>query len=96
MGAVFVVIVVLAACCIGLAMALTWLSAQYDELTGRPPAARGAGTLAALGAAVDGGAEILRVHDVAETRQAVDAWLALTNPDYRAQAGLDPMFAPLS
>ena len=40
MGAVFVVIVVLAACCLGLAMALTWLSARYDELTGRPEAAR--------------------------------------------------------
>ena len=37
-------------------------------LTGRPPAGRLAGTLAALGAAVDGGAAILRVHDVAEAR----------------------------
>jgi dihydropteroate synthase len=36
-------------------------------LTERPPAARLAGTLAAVGAAVDGGAAILRVHDVAET-----------------------------
>jgi dihydropteroate synthase len=35
-------------------------------LTRRPPAARLGGTLAALGAAVDGGAAILRVHDVAE------------------------------
>jgi dihydropteroate synthase len=34
-------------------------------LTGRPPAARDAGTLAAVGAAVRGGARILRVHDVA-------------------------------
>lgn len=40
MGAVFVVIVVLAASCIGLAVALSWLSARYDELTGRPAAAR--------------------------------------------------------
>jgi hypothetical protein len=40
MSAVFVVIVVLAAACIGLAAALSWLSARYDELTGRPPAAR--------------------------------------------------------
>ncbi len=40
MGAVFVVIVVLAASCIALAMALSWLSARYDELTGRPAAAR--------------------------------------------------------
>jgi dihydropteroate synthase len=37
-------------------------------LTGRPPAARDAGTLAAVGAAVDGGANIVRVHDVAGTR----------------------------
>jgi dihydropteroate synthase len=35
-------------------------------LTERPPAARLAGTLAAVAAAVDGGAAILRVHDVAE------------------------------
>ena len=40
MGAVFVVVVVLAASCIALAMALTWLSTRYDELTGRPAAAR--------------------------------------------------------
>ena len=40
MGAVGVVIVVLAASCIALAMALSWLSARYDELTGRPVAAR--------------------------------------------------------
>ena len=33
-------------------------------LTGRLPAERGAGTLAALGAAADGGAAVLRVHDV--------------------------------
>jgi hypothetical protein len=31
---------VLAAGEIGLTFALTWLSARYDELTGRPPAAR--------------------------------------------------------
>jgi dihydropteroate synthase len=37
-------------------------------LTGRPPAARDAGTLAALGRAVSGGADILRVHDVAAAR----------------------------
>ena len=34
-------------------------------LTDRPPAARDAGTLAAVGAAVDNGASIVRVHDVA-------------------------------
>ena len=40
MGAVGVVIVVLAASCLLLTMALTWLSARYDEVTGRPAAAR--------------------------------------------------------
>ena len=40
MGAVFVVVVVLAVLCLGLTFALTWLSARYDELTGRPAAAR--------------------------------------------------------
>jgi dihydropteroate synthase len=34
-------------------------------LTDRPPAGRDAGTLAAVGAAVDNGASIVRVHDVA-------------------------------
>jgi dihydropteroate synthase len=37
-------------------------------LTGRAPGARDAGTLAALGIAADGGADILRVHDVAAAR----------------------------
>jgi dihydropteroate synthase len=37
-------------------------------LTGRAPAERDAGTLAALEAAVEGGASILRVHDVAGAR----------------------------
>lgn len=40
MGAVAVVVVVLTVACLSLAMALTWLSARYDELTGRPAAAR--------------------------------------------------------
>ena len=40
MGAVFLVVGVLAAGEIALTLALTWLSARYDELTGRPPAAR--------------------------------------------------------
>jgi small-conductance mechanosensitive channel len=40
MSAVFVVVVVLAVSCLGLAAVLTWLSARYDELTGRSAAAR--------------------------------------------------------
>ncbi len=40
MGAVFVVVLVLGASCVALAMAVSWLSARYDALTGRPAAAR--------------------------------------------------------
>jgi dihydropteroate synthase len=47
-------------------------------LTDRSPAARQAGTLAALGAAVDGGAAILRVHDVADARDYLAVRAALS------------------
>jgi hypothetical protein len=40
MTAVFSVVAVLAATVFLLALLLTWLNAKYDELTGRPPAAR--------------------------------------------------------
>ncbi len=40
MGAVFLVLLVLGAACLGLAWALAWMSARYDEITGRPVAAR--------------------------------------------------------
>jgi hypothetical protein len=40
MTAVFSVVAVLAASVFLLALLLTWLNAKYDELTGRPPAAR--------------------------------------------------------
>ena len=46
-------------------------------LTDRPPAARDAGTLAALGVAVDGGADILRVHDVGGARDYLRVRAAL-------------------
>jgi dihydropteroate synthase len=46
-------------------------------LTGRAPAARDAGTLGALGAALDGGAAILRVHDVAGARDYLRVRAAL-------------------
>jgi dihydropteroate synthase len=58
-------------------------------LTGRGPAARDAGTLAALGIAADAGARILRVHDVAGARDYLAVRSALSNgtaPDLR----LDP------
>jgi dihydropteroate synthase len=48
-------------------------------LTGRPPAARDPGTLAAVGAALRGGASILRVHDVAGARDYLNVHLALEN-----------------
>ena len=66
-------------------------------LIDRGPAARQAGTLAALGAAVEGGAAILRVHDVADARDYLAVRSALSgdakiaeelhlNPDLRRQA----------
>jgi dihydropteroate synthase len=48
-------------------------------LTGRAPAARDAGTLAAVGAAAAGGASILRVHDVAGARDYLAVRDALVN-----------------
>jgi dihydropteroate synthase len=46
-------------------------------LTGRPPAARDAATLAAIDRAVEGGASILRVHDVAGVRDYLRVRAAL-------------------
>jgi dihydropteroate synthase len=46
-------------------------------LTGRPPSERDAGTLAALGVAVEGGAAILRVHEVAAARDYLRVYQAL-------------------
>lgn len=43
----------------------------------RPPAARLPGSLAAAQWALDRGARLLRVHDVAATRQVLDAWATL-------------------
>jgi dihydropteroate synthase len=55
-------------------------------LTGRPPAARDAGTLAAVAASVAGGAAILRVHDVAGARDFLRVRAALAG-------GADPALA---
>lgn len=62
-------------------------------LTGRPPAERGAGTLAAIGAGVDAGAAILRVHDVAATVDYLKVRAALAgeepvDPELRLPEGL--------
>jgi hypothetical protein len=40
MTALFSVVVILAACVFGLGYLLSWLNVKYDEITGRPPAAR--------------------------------------------------------
>jgi dihydropteroate synthase len=53
-------------------------------ITERAPAARDAGSLAALGAAVRGGAHIMRVHDVAAARDYLRVRAALNG-----QAGVD-------
>jgi dihydropteroate synthase len=47
---------------------------------GEPPAARLPGSLAAALAAASRGADILRVHDVAATRQALAVWRAIEPP----------------
>jgi dihydropteroate synthase len=58
-------------------------------LTGRGPAARDAGTLAAVGVAADAGASILRVHDVAAARDYLAVRAALANGAGR-ELQLDP------
>lgn len=60
-------------------------------ITHRTPAARLGGTLAAVGAAADGGAAILRVHDVAEVRDYLAIRAALQGaPPVGDGAPLDP------
>ena len=54
---------------------------MIGALTGRPPGERLAGGLALALAAVEGGARIIRTHDVAETVDALKVWGA-----YRSQA----------
>jgi dihydropteroate synthase len=67
---------------------------MVGALTGRSPAERGAGTLAACGAAAEGGAAILRVHDVAATRDYLAVRDALANgadaPDLPAALRREP------
>jgi dihydropteroate synthase len=50
-------------------------------ITGRPPAERLGGTLAAIGEGVDAGAAIVRVHDVAATRDFLAVRAALRGRD---------------
>ncbi|MCZ7561633.1 MAG: dihydropteroate synthase [Burkholderiaceae bacterium] len=50
---------------------------MIGALTGRPAEQRLAGSLAAMLAAVARGAAIVRVHDVAESRDALRVWMAI-------------------
>ena len=60
-------------------------------LCGRPPADRLAGTLAAVGEGVDAGAAIVRVHDVAATRDFLAVRAALRGEvDVPRELRLDP------
>ena len=54
-----------------------------------PPKARMPGSLAAALAGVERGVQMLRVHDVAETRQAIEVWraIATAEPAVLAEAG---------
>jgi dihydropteroate synthase len=65
------------------------------ELTGRPPEARLAGSLAAAIAAVARGAAIVWVHDVAATRDALAVWSALGVASVQAAGGA-PAFTEIS
>jgi len=51
-------------------------------LTGRPAEQRLAGSIGAVLAAVMQGARIVRVHDVAETVDAIKVWQAVMNPEW--------------
>lgn len=50
---------------------------MIGHVTGRPPQERLAGSLAGALAGIAGGAAIVRVHDVAATRDAVAVWQAV-------------------
>jgi dihydropteroate synthase len=60
-------------------------------ITGRPPRERLAGTLAAIGAGVDAGAQVVRVHDVAAARDFLEVRAVLRGERELAPAeGLTP------
>ncbi|HEY2629014.1 MAG TPA: dihydropteroate synthase [Usitatibacter sp.] len=50
---------------------------MLGDFTGRPPAERAAASVAAALIAVQNGASLVRVHDVRETVDAINVWLAL-------------------
>lgn len=55
---------------------------MIGTLTGRPAEQRLAGSIGAALAAVMQGAQIVRVHDVAETVDAIKVWQAAVNPQH--------------
>jgi dihydropteroate synthase len=55
--------------------------ALLGQLTGRPPLERVAASAAAALIAVQNGAQIVRVHDVAATRDALAVWNAVKSRD---------------
>jgi len=62
---------------LGLAVAAGWSrKSTLGKLTGRPADGRLAGSLTAALLALQGGATILRVHDVKETRDVIAVWQA--------------------
>jgi dihydropteroate synthase len=62
---------------LGLAVAAGWSrKSTLGKLTGRPADERLAGSLTAALLALQGGATILRVHDVRETRDVIAVWQA--------------------
>jgi dihydropteroate synthase len=65
---------------LGCPLLLGWSrKSTLGQLTGRPVDERGAASVAAALAAVHHGAVIVRVHDVAETVDALKVWRALTS-----------------
>lgn len=54
---------------------------MIGQITGRPVGERLPGSLAAMLAAVSRGARVVRVHDVAETRDALMVWRAIQGAD---------------
>lgn len=54
---------------------------SIGDITGRPAGQRMAGSVAAALLAVQNGASLVRVHDVAETVDALKVWQALSSPE---------------
>ena len=74
---------------LGCPLLLGWSrKSTLGELTGRPVDDRTAASVAAALAAVHHGAAVVRVHDVAETVDALKVWRALTSSQPNDDAGI--------